>query len=189
MAARIGILFSLVALLAGCSRSDEPARSAPRQAAPFADALLGPEALLGRPMPSFRMIDIEEQPITSESLKGKVVLIDFWATWCGPCQRVAPVLQELHTKYGGRGLVVIGADTSERSRTKEWAVDYAREHHYTYTFTYGTDDVKELCGVDALPTLFLIDRKGIVRRVQPGYYTRLLPDLEEALKPLLGEES
>jgi cytochrome c biogenesis protein CcmG, thiol:disulfide interchange protein DsbE len=196
MARRLGVLFFLLLLLVGCNRSDDPARSRLGQLKPFTvPERPRAENLVGKPIPSFRMTDIQEQSITDESLRGKVVLIDFWATWCVPCKLISPILQDLHAKYAAKGLVVIGADTSEQdsfglsSRIKDWAADYAREHKYTYTFTYGNDDFKRLCHVDGLPTLFLIDKKGIVRKVQPGYYPEMRSDLEDALKPLLDEES
>jgi thiol-disulfide isomerase/thioredoxin len=201
MAVRIGVLFCLVLAVSGCGRSEEQVQAAAsRRPAPVPTVRRPWTArdLVGKPMPSFRMIDIQEQPITNESLKGKVVLIDFWATWCGPCRMLSPILQMLHEKYAARGLVVIGANTSERnglglsSPIKDWAADYAREHHYTYTFTYGNESFERSCRVPGLPTVFLVDKKGVVRDVEEGI-TPPLADfqaiLEDAVKRLLDKES
>ena len=100
------------------------------------------ENLQGKMLPAFTMTDLNGKKITSQSLRGKVVLIDLWATWCGPCQKASPVMQSLHNKYGGRGLVVIGANTWENNdKTGANARKYRDQHKYTYLFTYNNDDL------------------------------------------------
>ncbi|MCC6404749.1 MAG: TlpA family protein disulfide reductase, partial [Fimbriimonadaceae bacterium] len=65
-----------------------------------------PTDFVGKPMPSFSMTALDGTKVTNETLKGKAYIVDFWATWCGPCKKAAPIMQELHAKYNESGLVV-----------------------------------------------------------------------------------
>lgn len=151
---------------------------------------VGSKAMIGKPLPAFSLNDIAGNTLTNETLKGKVVLLDFWATWCGPCREAAPVMQQLHEEFGERGLMVIGANTSEFNdgqiiKTPDAARAYAAEHNYTYTFTYGSDDLKAACGATGLPTFLVIDSDGIVVDVFTSYDDDLLDVLRQKIEPLL----
>jgi thiol-disulfide isomerase/thioredoxin len=150
------------------------------------------EELKGKPMPDFEMTDIQGNKVTRDGLKGKVVLLDFWATWCPPCRKISPVMQVLHNKHAGDGLVVIGVDTYENQSRMDLrpqaARAYARDHQYTYTMTYGNDPISLELEIRALPTMLLLDRKGIIREVFRGAaedMEALRTKLDEAIRPLL----
>jgi thiol-disulfide isomerase/thioredoxin len=134
---------------------------------------------------------IDGTELTSANVSGKVLLIDFWASWCGPCLAASPVLQALHEEYSERGLMVIGANTSERdgegniTNSPKTARSYARKHNYTYTFTYGSDAFKDVCLVRGLPTMLIVDRDGTVRDVIVGFSQDLKNKIAEKLNPLL----
>lgn len=151
----------------------------------------GPEILKNKPVPEFAMNTINGKTITNKSLRGKVLLIDFWATWCGPCLKASPVMQTLHNRFSSKGLVVIGANTSERDAngeslmTKDRAETYARKHNYAYTFTYGADEFKNACKVRGIPTMLVVDRQGIVRDVVVGFSENLEARFDAIIKPLL----
>ncbi len=146
---------------------------------------------VGKPVPPFSMTTVGGKKITNKSLKGKVILVDLWATWCGPCKQASPTMQRLHMTYGKRGLVVIGADTFENSKDAKTnvkgAIAYAKEHKYTYTFTANNDKLAAAWGVDHIPYFILIDKKGVVRKLFnqgtiPGWDTAL----EASVKSLVA---
>ncbi len=137
-------------------------------------------------MPSFKMVDLSGKKLNNTNLKGKVVVLDFWATWCVTCHRVSPIMETLHKKYGEKGLVVIGTDVAETK--KGAAARYSKMHHYTYRFTEGNDKLAETMGIVPLPTVIVIDRKGIVRKVQGNYYNGMDVDMDKTVASLLAEK-
>lgn len=141
------------------------------------------EKLVGKPIPAFSMTTPTGQKITSQSLKGKAVILDFWANYCAPCKAASPSLQVLQIKYGDKGLRVIGANTIDPAST---VARYQGKHVYTYTFTHGNQAYAEKLGIKALPVFMFIDKKGIVRRVETGFLPSKTPALFEAtVKKLL----
>ncbi|HSI74058.1 MAG TPA: TlpA disulfide reductase family protein [Fimbriimonas sp.] len=149
-----------------------------------------PQALKGKPLPTLKMKDLAGKTITNSTLKGKVVLLDFWATWCGPCKAASPFMQSLHTKYAKSGLMVIGANVLEFSpeAKKSGASDYKKEHKYTYTFTTGADDFVRKAGFSGIPAFVYVDRAGVVREVQMGYGEGAKAKMESTIKQLLAKK-
>jgi thiol-disulfide isomerase/thioredoxin len=116
---------------------------------------------------------IDQQPVRLADLRGQVVLLDFWATWCGPCRYTIPKLNSLHKKYKDRGLVIIGLTEFEgnvegRDMTRPQELEYIRQfkRQKSIAYGFGVSDDKETSrgyGVTSLPTAVLIDRRGRVR--------------------------
>jgi thiol-disulfide isomerase/thioredoxin len=138
-------------------------------------------ALEGKPFPAFHVSDWINGGITSSEIKGKVLVVDFYATWCGPCMRAIPHNNELLKKYKDKGLVIIGVCTSNHGQEKFAA--NAQEHNIQYPAARDPELKSEKAwAVHYYPTYAIIDRKGIVRIV--GLY----PDyLEQVIKKLLAE--
>jgi len=151
--------------------------------ASVATAQTGPEAMTGKKIPAFSMKDTKGKTHTEKSLRGKVVLLDFWATWCGPCKMASPMMQRLHQKYAKQGLVVIGANVGEGVGV---ARKYAGEHKYTYNFTGGGENLGGKLGVQGIPAFFFVDKKGTIRRVQTGFGPSLESSFESTVKQLLA---
>lgn len=138
---------------------------------------------IGSSLPDFSVTDLQGQSFSSADFRGKVVLVDFWATWCQPCKKEMPGYQRLVGEYGSHGFVVIGFKFDNMPDTEN-PVQFAKEIDVHYPLAVATDDLKEkFGGIEGLPTTMLYDRKGILRMKVIGFeYT---DNVESALKPLL----
>lgn len=138
-------------------------------------------ALEGKHMPPLHVAGWINGGITSDAVKGKVVVIDLYATWCGPCMRAIPHNNELLKKYASKGLVIIGVCTSDRGQ--ESFVANAKQHGMTYPAARDPElKTEKAYAVHYFPTYAIIDRKGIVRAVgvQPHH-------VEAVIEKLLAE--
>lgn len=108
--------------------------------------------------PDFTLHSLDGKPLTLSSYRGKVVLLDFWATWCTPCRAEIPRFIDWQQKYGEQGLVVLGISMDDSSRD---AVNFARELKINYPVAMGTTQVADSYGgVLGLPVNFLLARDG-----------------------------
>jgi peroxiredoxin len=141
--------------------------------------------LVGAPAPAWvNVTALSGAPSSVASLKGKVALIDFWASWCGPCRLVAPRLNALRDRLGAQGLAVVGITTDDA----EVAAVFAEKHRMRYPSVIDNDgETSRAYGISGLPTMVLIDRRGIVRDVFVGFDPTGDARLEAAIKKLLAE--
>jgi len=138
---------------------------------------------VGSRLPDFSTEDLQGRRISSADLRGKVVLIDFWATWCQPCKKEMPGYQKLVDRYGPRGFAAVGFKF-DTMKDMEDPVLFAKRIGVRYPLAVAVDDLKQkFGGVDGLPTTMLYDRQGILRKKVIGFeYTDVM---ESELKPLL----
>jgi thiol-disulfide isomerase/thioredoxin len=141
---------------------------------------------IGKPIPNLTLHLTDGRVLDQKCLQGKVVLLDFWATWCGPCQKIPPVMQRLHARYGNQGVLVVGTNCSQKRGDSRAVVSrYATRHGYQYPFAYGADALSRTLGIQSIPMLVLLDRRGIVRFVQEGLLDNLETVLAKQIEALL----
>jgi thiol-disulfide isomerase/thioredoxin len=133
--------------------------------------------------PKWNLKDVHGQAISSEQFKGKVVVVDFWATWCGPCRTEIPGYVDLQKKYGKDGLVVVGVSLDQAG--PKVVEEFVKNFGVNYQMVMGDDDVQTAFGgMDAIPTTFLIDRSGQIRDKKVG--AESAADYEKKVTALLN---
>jgi thiol-disulfide isomerase/thioredoxin len=140
---------------------------------------------VGKPAPLWTGVEpVKGSPKNISVLRGRVVVLDFWATWCGVCKYTAPILTRWQARYGAQGLSVIGITSDPR----EQAAVFAERHSMGFGIASDeTSATHRIYNVSALPTLFVVDKRGVVREVMTGYDPTREADLEALVRRLLAE--
>jgi cytochrome c biogenesis protein CcmG/thiol:disulfide interchange protein DsbE len=176
--ARAGALALLLAL-SGCGGGAKTSSDG-TAAAPAGNGEIGSQA------PVYELADLTGQTVSSETFAGKVVIVDFWTTWCPPCRQEIPHFVQLQSKYRDQGLAIVGLSL-DAGGAKDVA-PFAEEYDVNYTMLVGADEVaKAFGGVVSIPTTFVIDRQGKIVKRFIGYTA---PEVfEETIAPLLAATS
>jgi peroxiredoxin len=144
----------------------------------------GADELIGKKAPDFTLKDLAGGPTSLSSMKGKTVLVNFWATWCPPCRDELPSLSRLSGLYRNKGLVVLAVATDKRPADAKSFLD-----RHSFTFQTLTDpDLKasRLFRVFSMPTSFLIDRNGVVVKRYLGEEEWDSPEIKKDIEKALG---
>ena len=152
-------------------------------------------SLIGKPAPDFVLQDVSGKTVALSSFKGKPLLINFWATWCGPCKIETPWLIELQKEYASKGFEVIGISTEGEDlkpddkegfdRQKAAIAKFIKEEHMQYPVLVNGDSlVGPYGGLDAMPTSVYVNPEGKVVAVQLGITSK--EDMEANIKKALG---
>jgi thiol-disulfide isomerase/thioredoxin len=138
---------------------------------------------IGSRLPDFSATDLQGHGVASADLRGEVVLVDFWATWCEPCKKEMPGYQRLLDRYGSRGFAVVGFKFDTMKDTED-PLDFAKRIGVGYPLAVATEEIRQrFGGIEGLPTTMLYDRQGILRQKIIGFeYTEAV---EADLTPLL----
>ena len=145
------------------------------------------DALVGQPAPDFALRSWQGDNLRLSEHTGEVVLVNFWATWCGPCRQEMPVLDEIYGKYRRAGLVLFSVNIDEENK-----LDDAREMAKTLKVSYpvlfdARKEVSRAYQINSMPLTVLIDREGVVRYVSEGYKLGYETRYTEKLRELLNE--
>ena len=125
-------------------------------------------ALVNQAAPAWKLKNLEGKDVSFADFKGKVVVIDFWATWCGPCRMEIPGYVELQKKYGKDGLVIVGIAYNE-SKGAAHVKSFAEKNGMNYIIVMGDEGVAEAFGgIEGIPTTFLINREGRIVHKKVG---------------------
>jgi len=120
-----------------------------------------PTATVGNVAPDFQLQNLDGQPITLSGLKGNPVLINFWATWCGPCVSEMPHLQKIHNEWSDRGLVVLAINIGDSAAEVE---QFLHDHNLSLPVLLDTKEVvAQKYGIRPIPTTFFLDKDGIIQ--------------------------
>lgn len=136
--------------------------------------------LIDVPAPAIQLTALNGQPVDSDAMRGEVLVLDFWATWCAPCRAALPRLAELHSEYSSRGVRVVGLSTDEDAALVRRAMESGGVN---YPVALATPAVWNAYRVSSLPMIILVDREGTVRGRFGGESTHeaLLAALEREL--------
>jgi peroxiredoxin len=147
---------------------------------PRADALDA-----GAKMPEIGLTDLAGKPVNLAALAGKVVLVDFWATWCAPCREELPLLEKLHAKYAAKGLAIVGVSVDKEPDGIKGFLEKLK-----ITFPIVHDAGHQVSGKYSppkMPSSYIIDRKGTVRFVHGGFRAGDAAEFEKQIQELLAK--
>jgi cytochrome c biogenesis protein CcmG, thiol:disulfide interchange protein DsbE len=146
------------------------------------------DGLVGRPAPDFEVPTVANGKgrVSLSNLRGSVVLVDFWGTFCEPCKKSFPKLQDLHAKYSAEGLKIVGISEDEAD-DKDKIPGFAETYGAKFRLAWdGEKAAARTYKPETMPSSFLIDRKGVVRYAHVGYHDGEEVEVEKEIKELLG---
>ena len=152
--------------------------------------LFGGSATAGEPAPDFSLRDINGKEVSLSSQKGKVVLVNFWATWCGPCKLEMPHLDKMDRELEAKGFEVISISTDDaRAASKVKPLIKRGGYGFTVLLDKDTSVVTQYNPAKTLPYNVLIDREGTIHKVFQGYNPGDEVELRPEIEALLGSGS
>jgi len=144
-------------------------------------------AAVGEAAPAFTLRDASGATVSLEALRGRVVLLDFWASWCGPCRRSFPWMGEMQRRYGAQGLAVVAVNVDRRRGDADRFLD-AVPAGFAVVFD-ASGSTPSAYAVPAMPTSYLIDAAGRIAHVEPGFRDETTGDMEARIRALIGKRS
>lgn len=152
----------------------------------------GAQDIMNKEAPAFELsaVNRDGKKVTLEEYLGKVVVLDFWAVWCGPCRDAMPFFQRLQDEYGKHGLEVIGVHVEDRMPSVDEVNAYLDEHGVRYANLASSVEVDDAFMIFAMPTTYLIDREGVLVNRHIGFNPSRTPErLEKDVREMLELES
>jgi thiol-disulfide isomerase/thioredoxin len=148
-----------------------------------------PQKLIGKPAADFSGNGLDEKPLSLEGLRGRVVVLDFWATWCVPCVQATPLVQKLHEKFADQPVTVVGVNQDARGMEKK-VKKFLEDKKVTFRqFLDPYGKLGRRYNVGGIPCTFLIDKKGTIQAVHTGFTPNLQEELGPKIEKLLKGEN
>ena len=140
-----------------------------------------------QPAPDFTLTDANGQPVTLSELRGQVVMINFWASWCGPCREEMPLLEQIHQRYEPLGFTLLGINVEQDSTDGK---AFLKDRPVSFPVLYDPQNgISKLYDVVAMPSTVLIDRQGNIRYLHHGYKPGYENDYQDQIRVLARERS
>lgn len=153
-----------VILLAGCNDANS--------------SDLTPAPIIGYPAPDFALTDLDGNVVRLSDFQGKVVFLNFWATWCPPCRAEMPAMEEVYQEYKDKDVVFIGIDLLESRSSVE---SFVEENGYSWVFTIDSTGIVAMdYMVIGIPSSFFIDEEGVISATQVGPMSKVLMEIKLA---------
>ena len=144
--------------------------------------VVGPNPLVGRPAPDITLQTVEGETVSLSALRGRPVIVNFWASWCVPCRRETPDLVDAYLERGDSGFTVVGVNLQEARKP---ARDFAEKYGVTYPVVLDSDgDVAKAYRLSGLPESWIVDSQGILRERKIGAFSRA--ELAKMLDSVIG---
>ncbi len=140
---------------------------------------------IGEKAPDFTLKTIQGENLNLAEQRGKIIVINFWASWCGPCRKEMPVLQQFYEKYNDLGVSVWGVNVEQENQAGR---DFLKGLNLTFPILFDqTNNISATYEVKAMPSTVIIDRDGIIRYVFRGYKDGYEKKYAKAIKKLIRE--
>ncbi|TAL22253.1 MAG: TlpA family protein disulfide reductase [Nitrospirae bacterium] len=133
--------------------------------------------------PDFTLKQINGKAVSLADYKGKVVLVEFWATWCPPCKELAPILNEIHKRYKDKGLVILALVSEDEG--EEAITSFIKEQGITYTVVLADQQTTRRYGISGIPASFVINKEGRVVNMHMGNTQGIMQELAVEIEGLL----
>lgn len=154
--------------------------------------------LINKPSPSFSLKGVDGKIVNLSDLKGKIVIVDFWATWCAPCKASFPTLQKIYQKYSSnKNVLILAVNTWEKITGEEKEKNvykFIKENNYSFTVLFDLEErnksIAAQFGVEGIPTKFIIDKEGNIQFKEVGFNgeKEMMDEMIAQIDMLLNDE-
>lgn len=149
----------------------------------FAISTVQAKVEVGNQLPSFTLPHLKsESKLSSQSLHGKVVLVDFWASWCVPCRASFAAFERLHEEFHSKGLTIVGINVDKDNAA---ALNFLKQNPVSFTLLKGNNEVSSHFDLSTMPMSYLVNKQGKVEKIYYGFKKSEESDLKERIEKLL----